>query len=476
MTVQKITDELFFNTLDKDLTKKTVQDALIGCHDGELFLEHRFSERLTLDDGRIKTSAFDATTGFGLRAVCDDTYAYAISNELTHDALKKAVESVQPIKNSASNATLYLPALTSSVPLYTQDNPLSLLSFENKVALMEKIDAYLRAKDPKVVQVSASLSGEWQVVKIIQAKGRETQDIRPLVNLMISVVVKDGDRMESGAFGFGGRYLYNKLIEEKAWQYAADEALRTALVNLESVSAPAGEMPVVLSSGWCGVLLHEAVGHGLEGDFNRKGSSVFTGKIGQQVTAKGITIVDDGTLPDRRGSLTVDDEGTTSQRTVLIEDGILKNYMLDRMNARLMNKEPTGNGRRESFACAPQVRMTNTFMTEGDKDPQELISSVKKGIFAKSFHGGQVDITSGKFVFTSAEAYLIEDGKITAPIKDATLIGSGIEVMNAIDMVAKDACLDNGIGSCGKGGQMVPVGVGQPSVRISRITVGGSNT
>ena len=281
MTVQKITDELFFNTLDKDLTKKTVQDALIGCHDGELFLEHRFSERLTLDDGRIKTSAFDATTGFGLRAVCDDTYAYAISNELTHDALKKAVESVQPIKNSASNATLYLPALTSSVPLYTQDNPLSLLSFENKVALMEKIDAYLRAKDPKVVQVSASLSGEWQVVKIIQAKGRETQDIRPLVNLMISVVVKDGDRMESGAFGFGGRYLYSRIIEEKAWKYAADEALRTALVNLESVSAPAGEMPVVLSSGWCGVLLHEAVGHGLEGDFNRKGSSVFTGKIGE---------------------------------------------------------------------------------------------------------------------------------------------------------------------------------------------------
>ena len=340
---------------------------------------------------------------------------------------------------------------------------------------MGQIDVYLRAKDPKVVQVSASLSAEWQAVKIIQAKGRETQDIRPLVNLMINVVVKDGDRMESGAFGFGGRYLYDEIIEETAWKYAADEALRTALVNLESVPAPAGEMPVVLSSGWCGVLLHEAVGHGLEGDFNRKGSSVFTGKIGEQVTAKGITVVDDGTLPDRRGSITIDDEGTTSQRTVLIEDGILKNYMFDRLNARLMNKEPTGNGRRESFAYAPQVRMTNTFMTEGDKDPQELIASVKKGIFAKSFHGGQVDITSGKFVFTSAEAYLIENGKITAPIKDATLIGSGIEVMNAIDMVAKDSCLDNGIGSCGKGGQMVPVGVGQPSVRISAITVGGGN-
>ena len=279
--------------------------------------------------------------------------------------------------------------------------------------------------------------------------------------------------MESGFYGLGGRYLYERIVSEDVWKAAADEALRTALTNLESVPAPLGEMPVVLSSGWCGVLLHEAVGHGLEGDFNRKGSSVFSAKTGQQVTAKGITIVDDGTLPERRGSLSVDDEGTPSQRTVLIEDGILKNYMLDRMNARLMNKEPTGNGRRESFSCAPQVRMTNTFMTQGDKDPEELIASVKKGVFAKSFHGGQVDITSGKFVFTSAEAYLIENGKITAPVKDATLIGSGIEVMNNIDMIAKDACLDQGIGSCGKGGQTVPVGVGQPSVRIKAITVGG---
>ncbi len=474
MTAQEITDGLFFNQMDRDLTRNIVQNALTGCNDGELFLEYRFSERLTLDDGRIKTSSFDATAGFGLRAVCGETYAYAISNELTPNALKQAAQSVQPIKTAATDQTLYLPALTGSVPLYTDANPLVLTAFEDKVALMGQIDAYLRAKDPRVVQVSAALSGEWQAVKVIQAKGRETDDIRPLVNLMISVVVKNGDRMESGAFGLGGRYLYDKIIDENVWKSAADEALRTALVNLESVPAPAGEMPVVLSGGWCGVLLHEAVGHGLEGDFNRKGSSVFTGKIGERVTAKGITIVDDGTLPDRRGSITVDDEGTTSQRTVLIEDGILKNYMLDRMNARLMNKAPTGNGRRESFACAPQVRMTNTFMTAGDKDPNELIASVKKGIFAKSFHGGQVDITSGKFVFTSAESYLIEDGKITAPIKDATLIGSGIEVMNAIDMVATDACLDNGIGSCGKGGQMVPVGVGQPSVRISKITVGGS--
>ena len=473
MTARTITDGLFFNRMDKDFTKKTVMDALKGCDDGELFLEHRLSERLSLDDGRIKTAGFDATAGFGLRAVCDDTYAYAISNELTPAALRQAAQSVQPIKTAGSNAKLFLPRLTEPTPLYTEANPLNLMKFCDKVALMNDIDTYLRRKDSRVIQVSALLSGEWQAVKIIQADGRETDDIRPLVNLMISVVVKNETRMESGFYGLGGRYLYERIVSEDVWKAAADEALRTALTNLESVPAPLGEMPVVLSSGWCGVLLHEAVGHGLEGDFNRKGSSVFSAKTGQQVTAKGITIVDDGTLPERRGSLSVDDEGTPSQRTVLIEDGILKNYMLDRMNARLMNKEPTGNGRRESFSCAPQVRMTNTFMTQGDKDPEELIASVKKGVFAKSFHGGQVDITSGKFVFTSAEAYLIENGKITAPVKDATLIGSGIEVMNNIDMIAKDACLDQGIGSCGKGGQTVPVGVGQPSVRIKAITVGG---
>ena len=474
MTVQKITDDLFFQHLDKATTVRTVQDALNGCHDGELFMESRCSERLTLDDGRIKTSAFDVASGFGLRAVYDDTYAYAISNDLSLPALKQAAQSVQPIRKNRKNAELFIPPSISAVPLYSDENPLPLLSFEAKVDLMKSIDAYLRAKDPLVAQVSASLSGEWQAVKIIGADGREAADVRPLTGLMISVIVKKGDRMEAGSCGFGGRYAYDGIVSEAQWKAAADEALRVALVNLDSVAAPVGEMPVVMGSGWSGVLLHEAVGHGLEGDFNRKGSSVFTGKIGEQVTAKGITIVDDGTLPDLRGSLTVDDEGTTSQRTVLIEDGILKNYMLDRMNARLMNKVPTGNGRRESFSCAPQVRMTNTFMTNGDKDPQELITSVKKGVYAKSFHGGQVDITSGKFVFTSAEAYLIEDGKLTAPIKDATLIGSGIEVMNAIDMVANNSCLDKGVGSCGKGGQMVPVGVGQPSVRISKITVGGA--
>ncbi len=472
MTAREITEKLFFERLDKTRAKKIVQDALAGCDDGELFLEHGCSERLTLDDGRIKTAAFDSASGFGLRALSGEACAYAISNETDEAALKRAAQSVRPV-GAGANGTLYLPEIKAAKPLYVDANPLSLTPFADKVALMGAIDAYLRAKDPRVVQVSAVLSGEWRAVKILRADGSEAQDVRPLVNLMISVVVKRGDRMESGSYGSGGRFVYDRLIAEKAWKASADEALRAALVNLESVPAPAGELPVVLGNGWCGVLLHEAVGHGLEGDFNRKGSSVFSGKIGERVAAKGITVVDDGTLPDRRGSITVDDEGTPSQRTVLIEDGVLKNYMLDRMNARLTNRTPTGNGRRESYACAPQVRMTNTFMTAGDKEPDELIASVKKGVYAKSFHGGQVDITSGKFVFTSAEAYLIENGKITVPIKDATLIGSGIEVMNAIDMVAKDACLDQGIGSCGKGGQTVPVGVGQPSARISKITVGG---
>ena len=474
MTAQIITDNLFFNRMDKGKTVGIVQNALTGCHDGELFLEYCLSERLALDDGKIRTSAFNASSGFGLRAIYDDTFAYAISNDLSETALKQAADSIRPIKANHKDASLFIPPSSAFSALYTDANPLPVIPFEKKVRLMESIDSYLRRKEAKVAQLSASLSGEWQAVKIIRADGSETQDIRPLVTLMINVIVKNGDRMESGSFGLGGRYMYDRLFEESVWKNAADNALKTALINLDSVPAPAGEMPVVLGSGWCGVLLHEAVGHGLEGDFNRKGSSVFTGKIGEQVAAKGVTVIDDGTLPDRRGSISIDDEGTPAQRTVLIEDGILKNYMLDRMNARLMSKAPTGNGRRESFSYAPQVRMTNTFMTNGDKDPQELIASVKKGIYAKSFHGGQVDITSGKFVFTSAEAYLIEDGKLTAPIKDASLIGSGIEVMNGIDMIANDSCLDNGIGSCGKGGQTVPVGVGQPSVRISKITVGGT--
>lgn len=465
------TTPLFFQNMDRDFTIKTVKETLNGFDDGELFLEYEFSEHLYLDDGMIKSSSFNASSGFGLRAVYEDTFAYAISNDFSEAALKQAAASVQPVKQSAHS--LYAPSLGTASTLYTDANPLALIPFENKVDLMGKIDAYARSKDPRITQVSASLGGSWQAVRIIQADGHESADIRPLVSLRVSIVVKDGDRMESGSNGMGGRYEYDFLFDEKNWKDLTDDAVRQALVNLSSVPAPAGEMPVVLSSGWCGVLLHEAVGHGLEGDFNRKKSSVFTGKIGEQVTAKGITIVDDGSLPNLRGSITIDDEGTPSQKTVLIEDGILKGYMQDRMNARLMKTLPTGNGRRESYASAPQVRMTNTFMESGDKTFDELIASVKKGVYAASFHGGQVDITSGKFVFTSSEAYMIEEGKITSPIKDATLIGSGIEVMNAIDMIGNDSCLDKGIGTCGKGGQGVPVGVGQPSVRISKITVGG---
>lgn len=472
MTTTEETNRLFFATLDYENAKKTVRDSLSGCDDGELFLEYAFSEHLVLDDGRIKSAGYNASSGFGLRAVSGDTYAYALSNEISDKALKAAAQSVRPIRSGAARP-YYMPHVGTPTPLYTDKNPLPLIPFDEKVALMNKIDAYARAKDPLVSQVSASLSGEWQAVRIIGADGREASDIRPLVRFNVSIVAKRNERMESGSFGLGGRYLYDAFFREETWKAAVDEALRQALVNLESVSAPAGELPVVLGPGWCGVLLHEAVGHGLEGDFNRKGSSVFSGKIGEQVTARGITIVDDGTLPNLRGSISVDDEGTPSQRTVLVEDGILKRYMQDRMNARLMKAEPTGNGRRESFAAVPQVRMTNTFMTNGDKDKDELIASVKKGVYAVGFHGGQVDITSGKFVFTSSEAYMIENGKIGAPLKDATLIGNGIDVMNAIDMIGNDGCLDNGIGTCGKGGQSVPVGVGQPSVRISKITVGG---
>lgn len=467
-----LSDNLFFARLDKARAVDTVRDALTGCDDGELFLEHALSEHIVLDDGRIRSTAYNAASGFGLRAVCGDAFAHAISNDISPDALDAAAQAVRPIRKGYAG-TLWLPETGKAEALYSPENPLPLMPFDAKVALMEQIDAYLRAKDPRVVQVSASLSGEWQVVAVIRADGSEKSDVRPMTGLHISVVVRSGDRMESGSNGAGGRYPYDRLVSPDVWQAMADEALRTALVNLDAVEAPAGEMPVVLGSGWSGVLLHEAVGHGLEGDFNRKGTSVFSGKIGERVAAKGVTVVDDGSIVERRGSLSIDDEGTASQRTVLIEDGILKGYMFDRLNARLMNALPTGNGRRESYACVPQVRMTNTFMTNGDKTPEELIASVKRGVYAKSFHGGQVDITSGKFVFTSAEAYLIEDGKLTSPLKDATLIGSGIEVMNAVDMIANDSALDRGVGSCGKGGQTVPVGVGQPSMRLKKITVGG---
>jgi TldD protein len=340
--------------------------------------------------------------------------------------------------------------------------------------VLAEIDAYARAKDPRVKQVTASLGGSWQAVHIMRPGGEAAADIRPLVRLNVNIVVGDGTRMETGSYGTGGRVLYGEFLKPERWKSAVDEALRQALVNLESVDAPGGEMEVVLGSGWPGILLHEAVGHGLEGDFNRKKTSAFSNLMGQRVAAKGVTVIDDGTFADRRGSLTIDDEGTPTSRTVLIEDGILTGYLQDRMNARLMGMKPTGNGRRQSHAYHPMPRMTNTFMMGGDKDPQEIIASVKKGIYAVSFGGGQVDITSGKFVFSATEAYLIENGKVGRPVKGATLIGNGPDVMRKVSMIGNDMKLDPGIGTCGKEGQGVPCGVGQPTLKIEQLTVGGT--
>jgi TldD protein len=360
--------------------------------------------------------------------------------------------------------------------LYSEENPIDGLEFTAKVRLLEEIDAYARGLDPRVRQVSASLSSEWQAIEIIRAGGLCARDIRPLVRLNVSIVAGEGDRQESGYHGAGGRYGYSRLIDPANWRGFVDEALRQALVNLSSIPAPAGEMDVVLGPGWPGVLLHEAIGHGLEGDFNRKKTSAFSGLIGTRVAAPGVTVVDDGTIDERRGSLSIDDEGTPTRRNVLIEDGILKGYIQDRLNARLMGVEPTGNGRRQSHAHAPLPRMTNTYMLAGDRAPEEIIRSVKKGLYAVNFGGGQVDITNGKFVFSCTEAYMIENGKIGAPVKGATLIGNGHDVLTRVSAIGNDLKLDTGVGICGKGGQSVPVGVGQPTLRIDKITVGGTAT
>lgn len=465
----------FFTQLDRGHTQRTLEESLHGADDGELYLEYRASEAYGFDDGRLKTASGDVSVGFGLRAVKGETTAYAHSAELSDAALKRAGETVRTVDAGQASVTAAIePAFGANHKLYTGENPLAEVPFAAKSDVLAAIDAYLRAKDPRVVQVSASLAASWQRIHIQRADGRTAEDIRPLVRLSISVVVGDGSKMESGSSGTGGRVLYGALLTEAGWKPVADEALRQAFVNLDARPAPAGELPVVLGAGWCGVLLHEAVGHGLEGDFNRKGSSTFSGRIGEQVAARGVTVVDDGTFTDRRGSLTIDDEGTPTQRNVLIEDGILKGYIQDRMNARLMGVAATGNGRRESYAHAPLPRMTNTFMLGGNAAQGDMIAGVKRGIYAAYLGGGQVDITSGKFVFNATEAYLIEDGKITAPLKGTTLIGSGPEIMGKITAIGNDMALDPGIGTCGKAGQSVPVGVGQPSLLISGMTVGGT--
>ncbi len=459
--------------LDRQDVRRHLDRALEGADDGELFLEYRQSEMLVFDNGRLKQATYDTAQGFGLRAVKGEAVGYAHASDLSDGALVRAADAVRAV-NGGHSGRYAAPPGRSNARLYGDDNPLGAPGFDSKVRLLETIDAYARAKDPRVRQVSASFAASWQVVEILRGDGESYRDVRPLVRVNVSVVAGDGARQESGSYGYGGREGFERFLDTKDWQHAADEAVRQALVNLEAVPAPAGEMDVVLGPGWPGVMLHEAVGHGLEGDFNRKGSSAFAGLMGRQVASKGVTVVDDGTLSNRRGSLSIDDEGTPTSRTVLIEDGILVGYMQDRQNARLMDMRPTGNGRRESHAHIPMPRMTNTYMLAGDRDPSEIIASVKNGIHAVNFGGGQVDITSGKYVFQVTEAYKIENGKIGAPLKGAMLIGNGPTDLNRISMIGNDLALDTGIGTCGKNGQGVPVGVGQPTLRMDRITVGGT--
>ncbi|MEZ5804113.1 MAG: metalloprotease TldD [Rhizobiaceae bacterium] len=453
--------------------KQIVADTIAGTDDGELFLEYSEAEALMFDNGRLKTANFNTDQGFGLRAVAGEAIGYAHSSELSEAALLRAADAVSAVKGGYSGTLVDAPARTNT-HLYRDENPIASPSFEAKAKLLQEIDAYVRNKDPRVRQVTASLAASWQHVEILRGDGQMVRDIRPLVRMNVSVVVGDGDRQETGSYGMGGRKSFGEFLTEENWHFVADEALRQALVNLAAVPAPAGTFDIVLSAGWPGIMLHEAVGHGLEGDFNRKKTSAFAGLLGTQVAAKGVTVVDDGTIPERRGSITVDDEGTPSARNVLIEDGKLVGYMQDRQNARLMGMAATGNGRREGYAHQPMPRMTNTYMTGGDMTPEEIIASVDKGIYAVSFGGGQVDITSGKFVFGCTEAYMIENGKVTQPIKGAMLIGNGPDAMHRVSMIGSDMKLDPGIGTCGKAGQGVPVGVGQPHLRMNQMTVGGT--
>lgn len=471
-------DALFFDRFpwDRQGVERIAFEALTGMDDGELFLEFNQSENLLFDDGRLKNASFNTTTGFGLRAVKGEATAFAHASDLSEEALKRAARTVRQIKSAghAAVAALQPGPLAHPKKLYVDINPLEEVPFPKKVKLLQEIDAYVRGKDTRVRQVTVSLGGEWQAVEVLRPGVPASGDIRPLIRLNVTVLLEENGRTERGTNGGGGRFGYADFLKRDKWEAMADEALRQASVNMQARPAPAGEMEVVLGPGWPGVLLHEAVGHGLEGDFNRKETSCFSGKIGQQVAASGVTVVDDGTLTNLRGSLTQDDEGTPTQCTTLIENGILVGYMQDRMNARLMGVKPTGNGRRESYAHQIMPRMTNTYMRPGTQSQEEIISRVKNGIYAANFGGGQVDITSGKFVFSASEAYKIENGKVTYPIKGATLIGQGAEVMKNIEAVGNDLKLDPGIGTCGKDGQSVPVGVGQPTLLIKGMTVGGT--
>ena len=465
----------FETHLDQAAALGVLRDAVAGADDGELFLERRRSESLVFDDGKVKTASFDASEGFGLRAVKGETAGYAHATEVSHAALTRAAATAR-LAVGDGGGTLAEPPRPTNRKLYSDDNPMDGMAFPAKLDLLGEIDAFTRALDRRVVQVTASVALSHQEVVILRPEGGLTSDIRPLARLNIGVIVEQDGRRESGSAGGGGRHGIDLLVDPAFWQAKAREALRIALVNLIAEPAPAGVMDVVLGAGWPGILLHEAVGHGLEGDFNRKKASAFAGLMGQRIASKGVTVLDDGTIPDRRGSISVDDEGTPSAKNLLIDDGILVGYMQDRQNARLMGVDPTGNGRRESYAHAPMPRMTNTYMLGGDTAPGDIVADLRDGIYAVGFGGGQVDITNGKFVFSCTEAYRVKNGVVGAPVKGATLIGDGATALQHIRAIGNDMALDPGIGMCGKAGQWVPVGVGQPSLMIGGLTVGGSAT
>ena len=463
-----------FSLSEGDLSRTFGQIFTHSVDYADLYFQYSRSEAWSLDEGIVKSGSFNIDQGVGVRAISGEKTAFAYSDDISARALGDAANAVRAIASAGQAGAL--PALRhgpAGQQLYVPNDPIASLPADAKVRLLERLEGFARAIDPRVVQVMASLAGEYEVILVAGSDGRMGADIRPLVRCSVSVIVEENGQREQGASGGGGRFDFAYFDDDILRRYAG-EAVHQALINLHAEAAPAGQMTVVLGAGWPGILLHEAVGHGLEGDFNRKGSSAFSGRLGQRVAARGVTVIDDGTIADRRGSLNIDDEGNPTQRNVLIEDGILKGYMQDSLNARLMGVAPTGNGRRESFAHLPLPRMTNTMMLAGEHDPQEIIASVKKGIYAANFGGGQVDITSGKFVFSMSEAYLIENGKVTRPIKGATLIGNGPDALTRVSMIGNDLKLDPGVGTCGKDGQSVPVGVGQPTLRIDGLTVGGT--
>jgi TldD protein len=468
--------DLFFKNegLDFGKTEKIVNESLRKADDGEIFLEFKQSESFVYDDKKIKNASTSTDKGFGLRSVKDETSAYSHSSDISETSIKNAGKTVQSILSSSSKSKIIDPIRTNKKH-YSNLNPLNSFTSEKKTNLLKSIDEYARKLDKRVKQVSASLHGEWQAVHILRKGGYHCGDIRPLVRLNISVNVEDGKRMEIGSSGSGGRKNYTDFFDEKIWKKQTRDALRQAVTNLKSISAPAGKMPIVLGPGWPGIILHEAIGHGLEGDFNRKKISVFSDLLGKKIASKNVTVVDDGTISNKRGSITVDDEGTPSQCTTLIENGIMVGHMQDRLNANLMKTKSTGNGRRESYEYLPMPRMTNTYMLSGNVPQEDIFKSVKKGLYAVNFSGGSVDITSGQFEFSASEAYMIENGKISKPVKGATLIGKGEEVLKKISLVGNNMALDGGIGTCGKEGQGVPVGVGQPTILVDEILVGGTD-